>query len=397
MNLPGICTNVLPGADWPEARTALDQTLAGLRARLAEAPTGRAGLTADQPLSLDLWLGAPVAARLLGERAALAELLRLLERRGVEVTMLNGFPYGAFHGRRVKEAVYQPDWRDPARAAYTRDLFALLHRLAPPGRALSVSTLPGSHKGFIPPAEATTARAAIRAELRALAAWLDDHAAAWDRDLHLGLEPEPFGLFEDLPETLEFFEFLHAGCGAEESARLRRRLGLNYDSCHFALQFAEAGPTFDALRDAGIRLSKVHLSSALELDLSSGADPLALLASFDEPVYLHQVIARRHDGALDRWPDLAEALADPALREAETCRIHFHIPVHAEPAAPLRGTTPALLDTLAWLARHPGSCGHLALETYTFSVLPPALRPPSVVEMLAREFVFARCAMEALR
>ena len=56
----------------------------------------------------------------------------LLARHDLYVFTLNGFPYGPFHGVRVKEEVYQPDWSYPERLAYTNQLADLL-RLLPDG------------------------------------------------------------------------------------------------------------------------------------------------------------------------------------------------------------------------------------------------------------------------
>ena len=129
------------------------------------------------------------------------------------------------------------------------------------------------------------------------------------------------------------FERLHAE--ASDAEILRRRIGVNYDACHFALEYDAAVSSLDALVEAGIRISKIHLSSALALD---PRDPAALAAirKFDEPVYFHQVLLRDSRGQIHRFIDLPEFLTNhhpsPDFLEA---RVHFHIPLDAEPAAPL--------------------------------------------------------------
>ncbi len=55
------------------------------------------------------------------------------------------------------------------------------------------------------------------------------------RDLHLGLEPEPLGLFENSTETIEFFGRVRGEHPADD--RLERHLGVNHDTRHFALEF----------------------------------------------------------------------------------------------------------------------------------------------------------------
>jgi hypothetical protein len=65
------------------------------------------------------------------------------------VPTLNGFPYGSFHGERVKERVYLPDWRSPDRAAYTMRLADLLAGWLPEGVTGSISTVPIGFKGVV--------------------------------------------------------------------------------------------------------------------------------------------------------------------------------------------------------------------------------------------------------
>ena len=339
-------------------------------------------LGANEPFAIGLRLSA-VAAQELLEADHLANFKKWLEETNTYVFTINGFPYGSFHGTRVKEQVFQPDWTDRARLEYTQDLFRILAVIARPGTGASVSTLPGSHKTF------SAADEPIRRHLIELAAWLEELAVETGHDFHLGLEPEPLGHFENTTETLKFFEKLHED--APDSAILQRRIGLNYDACHFALEYDPAGWALDVLTEAGIRISKIHLSSALSLDPS---DPAALRAirSFDEPVYFHQVLLRAGDGTVTRFPDLPEFFAavesgtiDPA--HFPEMRVHFHIPLDAEPIVPLRSTRDQTREVLAWRKENPTACEHYEIETYTWGVLPDGLRRP-VEEQIAGEYAW---------
>ena len=42
--------------------------------------------------------------------------------------------------------------------------------------------------------------------------------------------------------------------------------------------------------------------------------------------------------------------------------------------------------TLDWLARNPGKCRHLEMETYTWEVLPENLRSQEVAQQVAEEY-----------
>lgn len=370
------CTNIHPAETWEKTKEVLETHVLAVRDRLRSAGS----LQADEPFAIGLRLSA-VAARELLEGDHLTKFKDWLEETNTYVFTINGFPYGSFHGTRVKEQVFMPDWTDRARLEYTKDLFRILAIIAKPGTAASVSTLPGSHKTFSAPDEP------IHRHLIELAYWLEELATDTGHDFHLGLEPEPLGHFENTAETLDFFEQLHEI--AHDPEVIRRRIGLNYDACHFALEYDPAEWALDVLTAAGIRISKIHLSSALSLD---PGDPTALEAirAFDEPIYFHQVLLRSGDGTVTRFPDLPDFFAavengtlDPA--HFLEMRVHFHIPLDAEPAAPLKSTQDQTREVLAWKKKNPGACEHYEIETYTWGVLPGGLQRP-VEEQLAGEY-----------
>ncbi len=372
------CTNIHPAETWEMTMEVLATHVLTVRDLLR---TGSL-LGASEPFAIGLRLSA-VAARELLEGDHLVNFKKWLEETNTYVFTINGFPYGSFHGTRVKEQVFKPDWTDRARLEYTQDLFRILAVIARPGMGASVSTLPGSHKTF------SAADEPIRRHLIELAQWLDELAAETGHDFHLGLEPEPLGHFENTAETLKFFEELHED--APDSAIIRRRIGLNYDACHFALEYDPARWALDVLTEAGIRISKIHLSSALSLD---PGDPAALRAirSFEEPVYFHQVLLRGGDGTMTRFPDLPEFFAAVESRTIDPAhflemRVHFHIPLDAEPAAPLHSTRDETREVLAWRKENPTACEHYEIETYTWGVLPDGLRRP-VEEQIAGEYAW---------
>jgi hypothetical protein len=223
----------------------------------------------------------------------------------------------------------------------------------------------------------------IRRNLIELADWLEALAAETGHDFHLGLEPEPLGHFENTAETLGFFARLHAD--AADSDIIRRRIGVNYDACHFALQYEDAAAALDALVTAGIRISKIHLSSALAFDPAEPA-AIAAIRAFDEPVYFHQVLLRGADGGITRFIDLPDFLTSHEPRAGHTeARVHFHIPLDAAPAPPLRSTCGHARDVLTWCRAHPAACRHFEIETYTWGVLPPELQRP-VEQQIAGEY-----------
>ena len=96
---------------------------------------------------------------------------------------------------------------------------------------------------------------------------------------------------------------------------------------------------------------------------------------FVEDTYLHQVIGRSRDGKIVQYPDLPPALAHVRDPQVTEWRIHFHIPVFLERAGLFASTQPEIVKTLA-LLREKGFTRHLEIETYTWDVLPEALKLP---------------------
>jgi len=373
------CTNIHRGDDWPETLASLEIHTLAVKERISP----------NRPYAIGLRLS-DLASRQLSEPRALDAFRRWLERHQCYVFTINGFPFGQFHGAKVKEQVYRPDWTQPERLAYTNRLFDLLAQLVPEGIEGSVSTLPGSFKEFVTTAEQ---RGQIREQLWHCLDHIEQCSLRHGRKLHLGLEPEPLGLFETSAETVRFFQEMEAHRPGDP--RLRAFLGVNYDTCHLAVEYEEPGDVVAALQKEGIRISKIHLSSALQIV----PDPASRqwLRRFADDTYLHQVIARTADKTLRRDQDLDLALAQPP--GDEEWRIHFHVPLHATKLAHGKTTAAHLLGLLDLLARQPGLCSHLEMETYTWEVLPDELRAQSVVEQLVHEYdwCLAQLAERGLR
>lgn len=379
------CLNVHPAESWAETRAALEGPAASVGARLAP----------DGPFAVGLRLSARAVAELEAPEAR-GELCDLLERHDLRAVTVNGFPYGPFHGRRVKEAVYLPDWRDPARLAYTCGLAELMAAVAPGDEAVSLSTVPGGYK----PALGDGDRPRIAAAMVDAAARLARLEQATGVSVRLAVEPEPFCMLETIEEAVAFFtDHLYgeaavarmargAGLGPAEAAEaLPRHLGLCYDVCHAAVEFEDADRSIAALRSAGIPIHKLQLSSALGIERVD-AETRQALGGFAEPTYLHQVIGRGPRGAVAH-SDLPQALARGAEADGEEWRVHFHVPVFVE-ALEHFGTTQAFLARILELHRAEPISPHLEVETYTWSVLPPDLQREPLDAAIARELEWVR-------
>jgi sugar phosphate isomerase/epimerase len=356
------CTNVHP------CRTAADVPL--LLDRFALPIRDRCGFE----IAVGLWLPAAAAAVTarppdLAATGGPPDLAAAVAARGLSCHTLNAFPYGDFHGARVKENVYQPDWTDPRRLDYTLACGRLLATLLPEGGEGSISTLP---LGF----KAAATRSAFEPESIAnLLACAREFAAIHDRTgrlIRLAIEPEPFCVMETTAETIAFFDRLFAAAaaaGSEES--VRRHVGLCYDVCHQAVEFEDPAAAIAALDGAGVRINKVQISCAIEVIDPRDPEQRRALADYVEPRYLHQTTGRAADGTIRRSVDLTADLVRDPPAEWLACRpwrIHYHVPVDADRLGPL-GTTRndlrAAMNAIGGLAHAP----HLEVETYTWPVM----------------------------
>ncbi len=366
------CTNIHRGETWMETLASLNDYALAVREKVCP----------KKPFAIGLRLGERAAVE-LSECDTLLAFHRWLDKNGCYVFTINGFPYGQFHGTRVKEQVYRPDWTSPERVAYTNLLFDLLAEILPVGVEGSVSTLPGSFKEFHPSAEAIKL---MRQNVWRTVEHIARVSEKTGRKLHLGLEPEPLCLLESSAETIHAFD--HFRAEHPHDPRLDEHLGVNYDTCHFAVEFEEPQYALPCLVNHGIKISKIHLSSALKV--SPTPEACAELKKFSDNVYLHQVVARDENGNRTIFRDLPDALNfQPSTinhQPAAEWRIHFHIPLHAPAAPPFENTNDHLLGTLDWLAENPQLCSHLEMETYTWEVLPPELKSQNVVDQLAAEY-----------
>ena len=384
------CSNIHAGHTWQEVSTALAATL----------PAVRAGLNLDGPLAIGLRLSADAAAS-LEEPENLRDFLRFLDRGQYYVLTINGFPYGAFHGERVKERVYLPDWRDAARLEYTNRLARLMASFLEGHEGIegSVSTVPGA---FRPDMAGDQDAAAVATAILRHAAVLVDLHRRTGRTVTLALEPEPACFLETIDDVIPFFrERLFDEAAVDRISRetgvplsvdlVRRHVGICLDACHMAVEFERPADTVRRLAAAGIRICKVQLSSALRVAPQPGADTYRSLERFADDTYLHQVVQRRGT-SLTRHTDLPEALAAAVASDAAEWRVHFHVPIFLAEMNEFGTTQPDLIDLLHVL-RAEAVCPYLEVETYTWDVLPPEYRNVDVSTAIVRELNWVRTTL----
>ena len=389
-HLPGdvnltYCTNIHAGERWPDIRASLD----------VHVPAIKTAVAPDRAFGIGLRLSGEAAssARQPEELAAFREQLTAL---GAYVFTINAFPFGPFHGVRVKEQVYLPDWRSAERVAFTADSAAVLAAILPDGVDGSISTVPGAFK---PNGQQTGAAAAMAARMVEAVANLVETERRTGKRIALALEPEPCCFLETADESIAFFEtelfspetldLLAARTGVNRSDAeilLRRHLGICYDVCHGSVEYEDPVAALDRLLAAGISVPKVQLSAAMRIPVMTD-ELIGAVMRYDDGVYLHQTIVRG-TGGLTRYVDLPDAVA--AFRQGRAdgeWRIHCHVPLFLADLGEI-GSTRADLEAVLAALRQKSRSSHLEVETYTWDVLPDKLRTGSKAADIAREISF---------
>ncbi len=361
------CSNIHPGESWADV-------LHNLESHALEVKSLVTGAGARQsPFPLGLRLSHQAVSEM--DQAAIDTFRAWCEQNDCYLLTINGFPYGAFHGQKVKERVYLPDWRQPERVAYSKRLGDLATLMQPDAKTISISTVPVAFKqGFL-----DSDWNSVFANIREVLAHFVDLEAHTGIKIVLAIEPEPACVLETTSEVIEFFQRLRPQLSPQED----EHLGLCFDCCHQAVEFEDPVECLQRLAQAQITIAKVQVSSALRAVTN---DEIRRLLTFDEPVYLHQAVAQQPDGEFKHYPDLPEFTAALAAgAQVEECRVHFHVPIFLEHLGDC-GTTQDFLR--AFLPRL-GPEIPLEVETYSFGVLPKHLRTDSVGKSIARELDWA--------
>ncbi len=358
------CSNIHPGETF-------DEIFRNLRTHV---PTVKKNISPEKPFPIGLRLSNRAVFE-MNERISL-EFRKWFEKEDCFVPTINGFPYGPFGSSPAKEKVYLPDWRDVERVIYTRQLATLLDSWLPDGIKGSISTVPIGFRKHIAMKDLPT----IRKNLVNVLEHFDRLRQKSGKEIILCLEPEPACFLENVKEMVQFHEQLKI------PAALKASLGICFDCCHQALEFEEPSECLKLISEAGIKIGKVQVSSALRLvDFHR-----EVLEKFCEPIYLHQVVIRQGDGRLIRYDDLPEALERHRRTPDEEWRIHFHVPIFIDEMKGYGATRFFIESVLPILDRDI----LLEVETYTWHVLPTELQTGTVTQSIIREIKWVRSQVD---
>ncbi|XZE36782.1 metabolite traffic protein EboE [Pirellulaceae bacterium SH501] len=388
----GYCTNVHAGRDLQTVLETLNRYAVPVRQKLQTHANGGAE---SRSLGLGLWFS-EISAREALLPTSLERLKDFLASHSLDVFTLNGFPQGDFHEPVVKHRVYLPTWYDPSRLEYTWNLVQLLHELLPPGVIGTISTLPIAWGS---PSLSAAQTEQVCRQWGELANRLHALFERTGRTIQIAIEPEPGCVFTDSPSFRSFYleSFLPSLHSEKEREIARRHIALCHDICHAAVMLEDQSSELSKTFDAGIRVGKVQVSSAVDvpwcsMDPSSREQAWKQLSGFAEDRYLHQTNVLRGDKTT-LYEDLPQLLREQAVAPVDSnWRIHFHVPIFQSAFGALGSTQSEIERCLDVLLPRVGteafSSGHFEVETYAWTVLPDEFRQGSLSDGIAMELAW---------
>lgn len=381
-------TLVHPGDTWEEMWDSLTRYVPAVKRRVCSGKT----------FGVSLRISGRSAERLSGDPEERVKLKAFLADNDMYLFTVNAFPHGPFKGERVKELVYEPDWRTDKRAEYSMKVADILAEVAPAGIASSIQSPPC---GFKPRVTGSDVVNAYTRQLLRVVAHLIKLEERTGKTVTLALEPEPLCFMEVTSEAVDYFKghlyaraavatlAKEAGLSTTQAERaLRKHLGVVFDICHQAVEFEDIAGALKSLKSAGIPVFKLQAAAAIRIPEVT-QHVVDALRAYDDAIYLHQTVEKKN-GKITRFIDLPDAFAawaaNPGPREWRT---HFHVPVFLDDLGEFKTTRAAIEEALRVHRADPVST-QLEIETYTWDVLPDHLKKGDITDYVVRELEWVR-------
>ena len=382
------CSNIHSGETWSDHFAKLRENI----------PLVKQQVSPFNPFGIGLRLS-NVASLELRKQENLDEFRKWLNENECYLFTMNGFPYGGFHNTVVKDNVHAPDWLSAGRVQYTIRLAQILAALLPEGMDGGISTSPLSYKFWHKEEDLPDVYQKATMHLLDVVDQLIRIKRATGKLIHIDIEPEPDGLLGNGTEFMQWYVQYLVPMGTtfiqdrykvnedEATSLLREHVQICYDVCHFAICYEDHHHVVEQLRSLGIKTGKIQISAALKAPLSQNMDErkkvIDAFSTFNEPVYLHQVMAKKHNGQFILYRDMPLAIDDSENKDVVEWRAHFHVPLFVSSYGVLGSTRHEIEKVLAIHEATPFTF-HLEIETYTWEVLPTEMRLP-IGESIVRE------------
>lgn len=381
------CSNIYSVDTWEDIFISLKKNIPNISSKLSP----------DKPFGIGLRLSNNAANQLL-EKNNIMIFQQWLSDNNYYLATINGFVYGNFYNTNIKAKVYQPDWTSLKRANFNFTLISILRKLCPEGEEIGFSTSPLAYKFDLYKKNKKLFKDLTIKYLLALLKNLILIEKEEGKTIHIDFEPEADCVLENIYDVINFFEnFLLKDLALHLTRELDislieaknyifKHLRICYDICHQAVQFEDHIKNFKILKELGIKIGKIQLSSALEINVKQNTLSKLMmdLDRFKDKVYLHQVVIKNVDGSFYKFRDLPEALENFDDSKDSFWRIHYHLPIFEKNYDNLLTTNKEIQNVINFLKSFAiTSC--LEIETYTWEIIPEDLKL-SLTQSIIREY-----------
>lgn len=342
----------------------------------------------------------------LHDEALSAESLRTeLDQQGLALLGLSAVSIGGG----AKEQVHAPDWRTEERLEFMFPATNLAAAFATPEQEIGVTTNALSYRRWID-VDMPGNWAALTLNVIRVVQHL---AGIHDRTgviVHLDLEPEPGSVLRDTADVVRFYtQWLLTRGSAMLSDRMQvtngtaaetvlRHVRIALDTAHAAVVRDDAAASLDAFAAHDIRIGRLQVSSALEIAVPENTiDQLELaghLATLESPRLLQQVMATRDGEIVQRFDDLADAVAVIGNSAGQIWRIHTHAPLLSDRYGVYGSTRDTTADWLREIAVRGLDVGMIELRSANWDVVPHDDRKP-LESMIMQEADWVRSVLDA--
>lgn len=381
------CSNIYSGDTWQDIFLNLKKNIPEISSKVAQ----------TKAFGIGLRLSNNAAIQML-ENDNILIFQQWLNTNNYYVATINGFVYGNFYNTSIKNKVYKPDWTTLERANFNFTLIEILSKLCPIGGDVGFSTSPLDYKFGLHKKNDKSFNDLTLEYLVQLIKKLIYIEKKEGKTIHIDFEPEADCLLEKISDIVNFFENLLLVDLAlkltnelnisltEAKTYIFRHLRICYDICHQAVQFEDHLKNFEILSKSGIKIGKIQLSSALEINVKPNTliDLIDDLNKFKDKIYLHQVVIKSFDGSFNKYRDLPEALENFEDNNESFWRIHYHLPIFAKKYNNFLTTSEEIKTVINFLKTSSiTSC--LEIETYTWEILPEELKL-NLTQSIVREY-----------
>lgn len=300
-----------------------------------------------------------------------------LKKKNATLYSINGFVYKNFHKKNIKSNIHYPDWTSNLRFNYTKKLIKILNRFLPKCKTGSISSSPISYDGWI---NYKYKDYVFFKSAKNISKILLHLMNIKKKIIHLDIEPEPSCLINNFKMFIIFFKKwlipfarkylynLKKISGRKSDFLIKKYIRLCYDISHFSVNFENHGKILQILKKEKIKIGKVQISSALEINVFKNIkikeNIIKNLAKISISPFLHQTV-EKNKKTIRIYNDLPNISNIFFKNTNSILRIHCHVPIYKTQYKNIKTTINETRKVLKMLIKTK-NIKHFEIESYTY-------------------------------